>query len=185
MTRIYSSLALFITLCLLAAAGMGLWSMAVKGVHHPETPTFLIHFNLGLFTAVGTLLAHCLIFTYFLGTGRWVKEVKIAYQLPDEPWPKLTRELKRRTFPPALTAMLVTIAVAATGAGVQLQGWPWYSHAATAALALVVNLVAFWIEIRDLRINVGVIAAVMQEVEHIRRAHGLGSKEETATPEHG
>ena len=49
-------------------------------------------------------------YTYFLGTGRWVKEVGLAYELPDDPLPRLTRELKRRTFPPALFAMLVAMA---------------------------------------------------------------------------
>src|SRR5260370_37759970 len=136
MIRIFSIRAAVITVVLLASAAPGLYSILVAGVHHPEWSIFILPFNLGLFTAVGTLLAHCLIFTYFLGTGRWVKEVKIAYNLSDEPWPKLTRELKRRTFPPALAAMLITIAAAATGAGVQMQGWSWIAHAATVSLAL-------------------------------------------------
>jgi hypothetical protein len=178
MIRIFSTLAALITVLLLASAATGLYSLSVDGVHHPEQSIFFVHFNFGLFTAVGTLLAHCLIFTYFLGTGRWVKEVKIAYNLPDEPWPKLTRELKRRTFPPALAAMLITIAAAATGAGVQMQGWPWIAHALTAGIALLVNLWAFAIEIRDLRINAGVIVEVMNAVERIREQHGLVSNVE-------
>ena len=83
-----------------------------------DDPTWMIHFYLGLFSEVGTLLVHCLIFTYFLGTGRWVKEVGLAYDLPDDPLPRLTRALKRRTFPVALAAMLVAIATA----GVQQLG---------------------------------------------------------------
>src|SRR5258708_27603731 len=63
-----------------------------------------------------TWFVHCLIFTYFLGTGRWVKEVKLAYNLPDQPLAKLTRELKRRGFPPALFAMLAAIATGAARA---------------------------------------------------------------------
>ena len=53
-------------------------------------------------TSLGVL---CLIFIYFLGTGRWVKEVAIGYKIPDDPLPKLTRELKRKAFPAALFAM--------------------------------------------------------------------------------
>jgi hypothetical protein len=183
MIRIFSTLAAFITAMLLASAATGLYSISVDGVHHPERSIFLLHFNLGLFTAVGTLLAHCLIFTYFLGTGRWVKEVKIAYNLPDEPWPKLTRELKRRTFPPALAAMLITIAAAATGAGVQMQGWSWIAHAVTVSLALIINLWAFYIEIRDLRINANVIVEVMSAVERVREEHGLVSNIEAINAE--
>jgi hypothetical protein len=194
MTRIFSTLAVLVSLGLVVAFVTGFVSQHVDGVNHPERSVtlgqkepgpggpavphpersvYLLHFNVGLFTAIGTLLAHCLIFTYFLGTGRWVKEVKLAYRLPDEPLPKLTRELKRRTFPPALVAMLVTIAAAASGAGLQLQSWPWQVHAVLAVAALVVNAWAFAIELRDLRINAGIITQVMEEVERIRASHGL------------
>src|SRR5260370_10030271 len=100
MIRIFSSLAVLTTLGLLASGVSGLYSMSVDGVHHPEKSIFLVHFHVGLFTAVGTLLAHCLIFTYFLATARWATEVKTPYNLPDEPRPKLTSELNPRACPP-------------------------------------------------------------------------------------
>src|SRR5262249_34730031 len=134
-----------------------------------------VHFILGLSGAILTLLVHCLIFTYFLGTGRWVKEVGIAYYLPDAPLPRLTRTLKRQTFPPALAAMLVTIAAAAAGAGVHVREWPWYVHGSLASLSLIVNLAAFVIEFRNVRINGGIIEQVLAEVERIRAEHGLPS----------
>src|SRR6266403_222942 len=109
MTRIFPVLATLNGLMLAVGYLLGVLSKLRDGVHNPSDQTFWYHFLFGLSAAILTLLVHCLIFTYFLGTGRWVKEVKIAYDLPDEPWPKLTRELKRRTFPPALAAMLITI----------------------------------------------------------------------------
>src|SRR5579859_5197150 len=136
MTRIFTTLAAMDAVALIASFLMGIFCKL-------NDAAFLVHFNLGLFTAIGTLLVHCLIFTYFLGTGRWVKEVGIAYDLPDEPLPKQTRELKRRTFPPALFAMLITIATAAAGAGAQLKAWPWPVHATLATIALAINLWAF------------------------------------------
>jgi hypothetical protein len=178
MRHTFLTLAILVTLGLVAAGGSGLVSWSTQGAAHRQEGTYFLHFNLGLFVSIGTLLAHCLIFTYFLGTGRWVKEVGLAYQLPDEPLPRLTRELKRRTFPPALAAMLVTIAAAASGAGVQLQGWPWPVHAICAVGALLVNLWAFRIEIRDLHINVGVIDQVMCEVDRLRQEHGLAANAE-------
>ena len=96
---------------------LGGCSKLTDGLHAANNSLYLLHFLAGLFTAVGTLLTHCLIFTYFLGTGRWVKEVTLAYDLPDAPWHKRNRELKRLVFPAALAAMLVTIATAAGGAG--------------------------------------------------------------------
>lgn len=173
MVRIFSVIALLDGLALLATFALGVASRLSNGVRHPEDPTYLLHFNLGLFTAIGTLLAHCLIFTYFLGTGRWVKEVALAYRLPDAPLPRLTRDLKRRTFPPALFAMLTTIATAAAGAGAQLQAWPWTVHGSLAVAALLVNFWAFLIERRNVAINAATIEAVLREVDRIRRERGL------------
>jgi hypothetical protein len=178
MTRIFSTLALIDFLCLLAAYGFGAASKLRESAQHPVDPTYLVHFSLGLGGAVLTLLVHCLIFTYFLGTGRWVKEVTLAYDLPDAPLHKETRELKRRTFPPALFAMLITIATAAAGAGAQLKEWPWPVHATLGTLTLFVNLWAFRIEYRNVNRNAAILDQVMVEVERICAERGLPRNEE-------
>jgi hypothetical protein len=174
MTRIFVGLAFVDALLLAGAFGVGLGSW-YSGSADSGAVTYLIHFRLGLSAAILTLLVHCLIFTYFLGTGRWIKEVGIAYHLPDEPLPKMTRELKRWTFPPALAAMLITIAASAAGAGVQLREWPWYVHGSLAFAALVANLAAFVIEYRNVRTNGMIIDKVLVEVERIRAERGLPS----------
>jgi hypothetical protein len=87
----------------------------------------------------------------------------------------LTRELKRKTFPPALIAMLVTIATSAAGAGVQLREWPWPVHGSLAVATLVINLWAFRIEYGHVRTNKQVIEEVMREVDRIRAGRGLPS----------
>jgi cytochrome bd-type quinol oxidase subunit 2 len=178
MTRIFSTLASLLALALATSFLAGVASKLRDAAHNPNDSLYLVHFTLGLFTAIGALLIHCIIFTYFLGTGRWVKEVKLAYELADEPLPKLTRELKRRTFPPALAAMLITIATAAAGAGAQLKEWPWMAHASLAVATLVINLWAFRIEYRNIRMNAGVIDNVLREVDRIRAERGLPSNAE-------
>jgi hypothetical protein len=183
MTRIFSTLALLNTVALLATYLVGVASKLRDGVLHPEDAAYLVHFVLGLFTAVGTLLVHCLIFTYFLGTGRWVKEVTLAYGLPDEPWHKETRELKRKAFPPALIAMLITIAAAAAGAGAQLQEWRWEVHGSLATLALLVNLGAFALEYRYVSRNAVVLDGVLHEVDRVRADRGLPSNAEALRAE--
>lgn len=183
MTRIFSTLAILNAMLLLAAFVVGIVSKLSNAVEHPDVVTYLIHFYLGLIGAIGTLLVHCLIFTYFLGTGRWVKEVGLAYRLPDDPLLKLTRELKRRSFPPALIAMLVTIATAAAGLGAQLREWPWPIHATMAVVTLAVNLWAYRIEYRDLTINAGVLDEVLREVDRIRSERGLPSNAEALQQE--
>jgi hypothetical protein len=140
----------------------------------PEEAAPTLHFYLGLFTVLSTLALHCLVFIYLLGTGRWVKEVALAYRLPDTALPKRTRDLKRRTFPVALLAMLVPIATAAAGGG-QNQGWPWQVHLSLGCATLLVNLWAFGVERRNVAINAGVLDEVMREVDRIRAEHGLPS----------
>jgi hypothetical protein len=178
MTRIFVTLASVTALGLLASFALGICSMWVEGVRNPTDPIYQIHFLTGLFTAIVTLLVHCIIFTYFLGTGRWVKEVGLAYELPDVPWPKLTRELKRSTFPPALYAMLITIATAAAGTGNQLRVWPWWVHGSLAVLTLAANGWAFVVEYRAVMTNTGVIEAVLRDVDRIRAERGLPSNAE-------
>jgi hypothetical protein len=172
MTRIFTTLAAADALALVAAFCVGWWS---KLGHGGDTGVsiYLLHLLLGLFAGLTTLLVHCLIFTYFLGTGRWVKEVALAYAMPDEPFYKVTRVLKRQTFPPALAAMLVTIAAAAAGQGVEVIGWPWVLHFSLALATLAVNAWAFVIEYRNLHRNSAVLDSVLREVDRIRAERGL------------
>jgi hypothetical protein len=178
MIRIFSVLASANAIGFIASFTFGWVSFATKSRFDPDSSTYMIHFLCGLFTAVCTLLVHCLIFTYFLGTGRWVKEVTLAYDLPDEPLHKTTRELKRKTFPPALFAMLGTIATAAAGAGVQLQDWTWHVHFGLATLAIILNGWAYVVEFRALRRNDEILAAVYVEVDRVRAERGLPSNAE-------
>jgi hypothetical protein len=177
MTRIFLTLALTNALALGVTFALGCWSKLTAGLQDTASPAYLLHFLFGLFTAVGTLLTHCLIFTYFLGTGRWVKEVTLAYDLPDSPWHLRTRELKRTTFPPALAAMLITIATAAGGAGAQLQAWPWQVHFTLGLATLVINVWAFRLEYRHVTENAGVLEAVLREVDRVRAERGLPPNE--------
>jgi hypothetical protein len=182
MIRIFTLLASVDTLLLFLSYGLGLASKFSAGVKTGHL-TFWLHFLCGLTAAMFTLLVHCLIFTYFLGTGRWVKEVKLAYDLPDTPLPRLTRDLKRRVFPPALFAMLTAIATGAAGAAAQVEVWRWEIHFILATLTLLVNLWAFRIEYRCLQINLGVLDEVMHEVDRLRTERGLASNAEALAQE--
>src|SRR5262245_50118932 len=178
MIRIFSVLATANALGLLLSFAFGLWSMWRGSLQNKDDLVFNVHFLSGLFSGVVTLLVHCMIFTYFLGTGRWVKEVTLAYDLPDAPLHKTTRELKRKTFPPALFAMLGTIVTSAAGAGVQLQDWSWLVHFALACLAIGLNVWAYIVEWRGLKLNEGILAATYHEVDRIRAERGLPPNDE-------
>jgi hypothetical protein len=182
MTRTFSVLAGLVAALMLAAVALGLlYFISEDPVRRADI--FVVHFVLGLCTALGVLLVHCIIFTYFLGTGRWVKEVTLAYRLPDAPWHKATRELKRGTFPPALFAMLIAIATAAAGAGAQLQAWHWSIHATLAFATILINLWAFAVEYRNVSLNARIIQEVLAEVDRVRAAQGLASNAEALAEE--
>jgi hypothetical protein len=178
MIRIFSAMAIANGMALLLSFTFGLISMWTGGLTDPGSNTFHVHFLCGLFASVATLLVHCMIFTYFLGTGRWVREVTLAYDMPDAPLYKTTRELKRKTFPPALFAMLATIATAAAGGGRQLHDWPYQLHLIGAIVAILINLWAYWVEIRSLLTNERVLTEVYAEVERVRAERGLPPSEE-------
>ena len=81
MTRILSNLSAFNLVALLAAFVVGWLSFAFGSRGNESDSTYLLHVFLGLLSGTTALGVHCLIFIYFLGTGRWVKEVTLAYQL--------------------------------------------------------------------------------------------------------
>jgi hypothetical protein len=185
MSRILVNLTALNFVALAAAFAAG-WVSFFRGSRgNADDPTYLLHVFLGLVAATTALGVHSLVFIYFLGTGRWVKEVAIAYRIPDDPLPKLTRDLKRRAFPPALFAMLVPIATSAAGAGVATLSWPWLYHALLGVATLLVNAWAFTVEYRCVRTNAGLIDEVMREVDRIRAERGLPTNAEALQQERG
>ncbi len=173
MRRIFIAIAVISALALTACVLSGSLSWSHDGLLNPDTSIYLIHFVLGLFSALAVLGIHCLTITYFLGTGRWVKEVCLAYGFPDDHWPRQTRDLKRSNTPFAITAMLLTIATAAAGAGRQHEVWPAWIHLTLAVATVLVNGVVWVIEYRNIRTNFRILDEVYAEVERIRARHGL------------
>jgi hypothetical protein len=192
MKRIFLNLAIMDFLALLACFIGGMmfssqgWRLdsgsAILPTGAESNSAYVVHFALGLGSTIGNLGVHCLIFIYFLGTGRWVKEVALAYKIPDMPLPRLTRDLKRRTFPPALLAMLLPVAAAASGEGAR-RDWPGWIHLTLAVSSLLINLWAFRLEYRNVSINGGVIDDVLREVDRIRAEAGLPSNAEALEQE--
>ena len=79
--------------------------------------------------------------------------------------------------------MLVPIATAAAGAAVQWRDLDWTIHFSLGVVTLAVNVWAFWVEYRNVSINVDVIDEVLREVDRIRASHGLPSNAEALRQE--
>lgn len=105
------------------------------------------HVLFGLFTTFLVTLAQSMTMFYFIGTGKQVKDLVVN----DEAGPKFiqrTKVFKARVFPPALWAMLFTMAAMIIGGGVHTRVIPPLVHLLLAAVALYFNVVAFFREAR-------------------------------------
>ena len=85
MANTFRLLAAMLIVAMLGSIGVGFWSFSLPRPDEFWAEVSIAHYVLGLITVFGILGVHCLVFIYFLGTGRWVKEVTLAYRMPDAP----------------------------------------------------------------------------------------------------
>src|SRR5213596_1426897 len=124
------------------------------------------HVLFGLFTTFLVTLTQSMTMFYFIGTGKQVKDLVAA--LPAGPqFSQRTKVFKAKVFPPALWAMLFTMATMIIGGGVHTRvSWtPPILHGALAAVSLYFNLVAFWKEGKYMLEN----NMLMEEVDRLLR----------------
>ena len=133
-----------------------------------------IHILMGIGTSLLVVLVCSIAVTYFIGTGRWCREVVEAYGLA----PEILREnqrLKRRSFPWALCGMMTALGISALGAaadpGTGMAGTErWVTPHLLAALAGICLIsYCFYVLWGFIVRNNEVINRVMREV-HARRA---------------
>jgi hypothetical protein len=131
------------------------------------------HIWLGIIASLVTILVNCISVTYFIGTGRWCREVVDAYGLAEE-LALRSRQLKRRSFPFALLGMLTTVGIAALGAAsdpgaglVSPASWVAF-HAGAAMLGTVVIGSAFYVQANAVDANFELIREILAETERIR-----------------
>ncbi len=129
------------------------------------------HRLLGIATALVVILVNSIVVTYFIGTGRWCREVSETYQL-DAQFVAESIALKRRAIPWSVigtTAIIVTVALGgsadptATGRLDRESFWA-SAHLTAAILAIVIVAACFyvqWIKVGD---NVVVIQKIMDAV---------------------
>ena len=109
--------------------------------------TLAQHVLFGFFTTFLVTLTQSMTMFYFIGTGKQVKD--LVASLPAGPeLVQRTKVFKAKVFPPALWAMLFTMATMIIGGGVHTRvAWtPPILHLLLAGIALYYNIVAFWKE---------------------------------------
>src|SRR5262245_18833621 len=147
--------ALLSIICFIATVLMGF--MVVK-------TTLSQHVLFGFFTTFLVTLSQSMTMFYFIGTGKQVKD--LVASLPGGPQlVQRTKIFKAKVFPPALWAMLFTMATMIIGGGVHTRvTWtPPLLHAGLAAVSIYYNVVAVWNEARYMIQN----NLLMEEVDRL------------------
>lgn len=103
------------------------------------------HFLFGFFTTFLVTLAHSMTMFFFIGTGKHVKDLVLNHPAGKD-FIQRTKKFKAKVFPPALWAMLFTMATMILGGGVDTRMIPTWIHTVLAAAALYFNVVAVWRE---------------------------------------
>ena len=148
--------ALISIICFIATFLMGFTMAAQTGLSQ--------HVLFGLFTTFLVTLTQSMTMFYFIGTGKQVKD--LVASLPEGGnIIQRTKVFKAKVFPPALWAMLFTMATFIIGGGVQVRAsWtPPLLHGALAAASLYFNIVAFWKEAKYMMEN----NILMEEVDRL------------------
>ncbi|MBI2825711.1 MAG: hypothetical protein HYX69_13585 [Planctomycetia bacterium] len=185
MARIIQVLASFAVAFVLATLLLG-FALRSVDIRDPRDATAqrwaTVHRLSGVAAALSVVLVNSIVVTYFVGTGRWCREVAEAYNLVPTFVARSTA-IKRRTFPLAVASMLVAVTIVALGGAgdpagtfraAPPPGLTWANlHFLAAALGICFFAWASYVEVQNIAAHHGVITEVMEEVTRIRRERGL------------
>jgi hypothetical protein len=114
--------------------------------------THAVHLAMGLGAALGAAMTHCVVYTYFMATTKWLEAACDKAGLDRERFVLRARAAKSRSFRYVMLAILSTMVAAFGGAATDtVPGWPAHLHLTLASLALLANAcsaVAQWRLIR-------------------------------------
>jgi len=139
---------------------------------------FRVHLLLGVGTSLTVILVNCIAVTYFIGTGRWCREVVETYQL-DPALAARSQQLKRRSFPWATLGIVSALVVSALGAAADpgtlrstTDFWA-TPHMVAAFAGFLIIAWAFFIQWANIGENHAVIEEIVARVGEVRRERGL------------
>jgi hypothetical protein len=128
-----------------------------------------VHVLLALLTTMTTLAVHSIVYTYFLATGKWAKEVVRVYQLPE--WINTqARKNKRKTFRFEFWSMTLIAITAWLGAATDTQRLGPLWHLFLAAVTLAFNFVAFAVEYAVIVAQARLLLEVKDQADRLRAA---------------
>jgi len=180
MERVFSRVATFAVALLVATAGLGLW---IGDLHGQTDPHLLrwgtVHRLSGVLAALLVVLVNSMAVTYFIGTGRWCREVVETYGL-DAALIGRSKRLKRGAFPFAVIGMLSMVGIVALGGaadpggGLAAGSRAWVSWHLIGGIGLAAVIAwCFQAQLPAIRGQHDLIDEVMADVRRERAARGL------------
>jgi hypothetical protein len=117
----------------------------------------------GVLATLACCATHCIVFTYFMATSKWLQHAISVKQL-DPALAEPTRSFKQQAFPAALIAMCITFLAAVSGAITFSYRIAPVWHHSLAIAAFVINALVAFIEYRAIARNGRLIDDVLARV---------------------
>ncbi len=137
-----------------------------------------MHILTGIAAGLIAILVNCISVTYYIGTGRWCKEVVTTYDL-DSSLLAESRSLKSRAFPWSvlgiLTVLVIVMLGAASDPGTRRSTtafWvTWHLYAAMFGTAVIA--LCYMMQFSAIAANTQLVERICQQVQRIRVARGM------------
>jgi hypothetical protein len=128
-----------------------------------------VHVLFALLTTMATLAVHSIVYTYFLATGKWAKEVVRVYGLPE--WINTqAKKNKRKAFRFEFWCMALIAVNAWLGAAADTRGLSPLWHLGLAAVTVGFNFGAFAVEYAVIVAQVRLLREVKDQADRLREA---------------
>ena len=121
------------------------------------------HMLAGTMAVLLCIAVHCIVFTYFIATAKWIQHAVTVKNLSAE-YTAPTRSFKAQAFPAALTAILAVFITAMLGAATDNHLVSPTAHHLMALSAFAINLGAAAIEYRAIDRNARLIDRLLAEL---------------------
>src|SRR5262245_53175074 len=157
MIPLFLGLTIFNLLCLGITTALG-YAVMLGGSKYAA-----YHQLAGSLSTVACCAVHCVVFTYFIATAKWIQHaIEVKKLEPTLAAP--TRSFKAQAFPSAIGAMMIVFITAVVGVATFSYGLRPLWHHALAIISLLVNVLVALVEYRAIARNGALIDSILNRI---------------------
>jgi hypothetical protein len=160
---LFLGLTLFNLICLLVTASLGYGVLFAGAKYAPY------HQLTGSLATVACCAVHCVVFTYFIATAKWVQHAIDVKRL-DQSLAAPTRSFRKQAFPAAILAMSLVFITAVVGVATFSYRIRPIWHHTLSWVSIVVNLLVAVVEYRAIVRNGALIDSILTQIHSTQRA---------------